>query len=150
MNFDLKFEFIMNSSSKHTRSCIVEPLSINSYVRAVPKVLQVCSKRCLIILFTWRPVHDRGKPVPLVNTQSLVTGCLLVCVLGGTHTRKWFLTSPRICLIFSFFIYMYIHCMYIVQKRGLKYNNVLVPYTSMQRFVHKSFFLKRGMPNMRL
>lgn len=30
--------------------------------------------------------------------------------------------------------------MYIVQKRGLKYNNVLVPYTSMQRFVHKSIF----------
>lgn len=123
MNFDLKSEFIMNSSGKHTRSCIVEPLSITSYVQAAPKVLQVCSKRCLLILFTWRPVHDRDKPVQLVNTQTLVTGCWLVCVLGvrvvtSTHTRKWFLTSPRICL-HAIFLFIYIHCMYIVQKKGL-------------------------------
>lgn len=73
-------------------------------------------------------------------------GLSLVHTLGSD-----FLHPPGSAWYFPFlYTCMYIHCMYIVQKRGLKYNNVLVPYTSMQRFVHKSFFLKRGMPNMRL
>lgn len=144
----MNFEFIMIFSGKHTRRCIVEPLSTTSYVRAVPEVLQVCSKRCLMILFTCRPVHDRSRQACAACKYTNSGNRLFVgkCPGGeGCHQHihtlgsDFFITSPRICLLFSLYIiHVYIHCMYIVQKRG--YNNVLVPYTSMQRFMHKGIF----------